>query len=87
MPNVYVPFPAPIIAAVEQVRSKHTRSVLSPSEKYNARAVSSHAVGWHAETDWGRSPSISAECRYPLTGNTLSAGNSLINIVRRRLLN
>mmetsp|Transcript_22677 Transcript_22677/g.52935 ORF Transcript_22677/g.52935 Transcript_22677/m.52935 type:complete len:183 (-) Transcript_22677:52-600(-) len=38
-----------------RIKAKHTRSTMSPCEKYVPRAVSSHAVGWHAETDWGRS--------------------------------
>lgn len=34
-------------------RRKHSRSPISPVDKYRTNAVSSHKIGWHAETDYG----------------------------------
>mmetsp|Transcript_1402 Transcript_1402/g.3810 ORF Transcript_1402/g.3810 Transcript_1402/m.3810 type:complete len:188 (-) Transcript_1402:119-682(-) len=39
---------------LNRVRGKHTRSTMSPCEKYTERSVSSHTIGWHADTEWGR---------------------------------
>lgn len=45
------------------VRRKHFRSPKSPVEKYKQHAVSSHMVGWHAESDYGKSLT-----RHPVNG-------------------
>jgi len=39
------------------VKRKHTRTALSPLDKYHRNRISSHSVGWHAETDGGRAMS------------------------------
>mmetsp|Transcript_89622 Transcript_89622/g.141483 ORF Transcript_89622/g.141483 Transcript_89622/m.141483 type:complete len:190 (+) Transcript_89622:48-617(+) len=37
------------------VRRKHQRSPLSPVAKYRGNTLASHAIGWHAEGDYGAS--------------------------------
>lgn len=40
---------------IHRVRQKHTRSKLAPCEKYKWMKVASTNIGWHAETDHGKS--------------------------------
>ncbi|CAE7256405.1 unnamed protein product [Symbiodinium pilosum] len=40
---------------INRVRRKHTRSSLAPCDKYKWMKVASTSIGWHAETDHGRS--------------------------------
>ncbi|CAE7505103.1 unnamed protein product [Symbiodinium natans] len=40
---------------INRVRRKHTRSNLAPCDKFKWMKVASTSIGWHAETDHGRS--------------------------------
>ncbi|CAJ1444025.1 unnamed protein product [Effrenium voratum] len=40
---------------IHRVRRKHMRSNLAPCDKYGWRKVASNAIGWHAQTEHGRS--------------------------------
>ena len=40
---------------IHRVRQKHTRSKLAPCDKYKWMKVASSNIGWHAETDHGKS--------------------------------
>ncbi|CAK9006773.1 unnamed protein product [Durusdinium trenchii] len=40
---------------IHRVRQKHTRSKLAPCDKYKWMKVASTNIGWHAETDHGKS--------------------------------
>eukprot|EP00440_Ansanella_granifera_P070255 gb/GFBE01076229.1/.p1 GENE.gb/GFBE01076229.1/~~gb/GFBE01076229.1/.p1 ORF type:complete len:186 (+),score=30.84 gb/GFBE01076229.1/:1-558(+) len=39
---------------IERVKGKHTRSSLNPCDKYRLGKVSSNAIGWHAESPYGK---------------------------------
>ncbi|CAL1159910.1 unnamed protein product [Cladocopium goreaui] len=40
---------------IHRVRQKHTRSKLAPCDKYKWMKVASTNIGWHADTDHGKS--------------------------------
>merc|ERR1719215_1766914 len=42
--------------SLQGMKTKHSRSPCSPLHKYKPRTVSSTAIGWHHETEWGPKP-------------------------------
>eukprot|EP00930_Biecheleria_cincta_P048964 TRINITY_DN34206_c0_g1_i1.p1 TRINITY_DN34206_c0_g1~~TRINITY_DN34206_c0_g1_i1.p1 ORF type:complete len:172 (-),score=30.61 TRINITY_DN34206_c0_g1_i1:92-607(-) len=51
------------VSTLDKVKTKHTRSRLAPVDKFKTGKVSSTAIGWHVESDHGKTLA-----RYPQFG-------------------